>query len=488
VSALQTEPENDFEMGFEPVTESEFDPETAVCIDKGSLVLRHLLKDPYYAKKFLPHLKPEYFQKLYGTYQAGMMTGDKPFRAFVDFFGKFNRCPSIEELVTEVNARFGFNRTEDTQFIQLLKDVGGAALDRLYVEQVFVEFIRYEHRHQNIVALIHAAEKGNPDLTEYTNGINNPPMFLDEAKVPGLDTESAAFVDQLFESIQVNDVIIPFDIDFLNQHVEGVRKGTFNVILAGTGGGKTLTMCHFAAAYRRQGLKVLYLTMEMKQSLIQQRIHANLLDVPMKYLRNISKAEFRERTPAKLGRLISNEYPTGGGHTGHFRRYLAQLKAKSNFVPDIIFVDYLNICCSEKTHASHTQKYDIVGGIAEELRALAQETDAVIWSATQSNRAGLKGQPDMTNISQSIQIASTADIILTLWTDPKVADRYSLGIAKHRNGSGQDKQTVIEVNYDKMKLSNLTEEEAEHRMKDSLKAMASKKSRKQTEVRHDIDK
>jgi len=460
-----------------------FDAKTAVCVGKDYIVLRHLMKDPRYARKFLPYLRPEYFTRTYRTVEAGVITGDKMLKAFTSFFNKYDRLPSVEELVIEVDAKYGFNQNEDQEFIHFLKDIDGAALDPQYVEDVFQEFITTEFKHCHISCLINAMKEGLP-TKHHTDAIENPPTFGDEA-VPGLDSASEDYVDSLLEAMQATDLLMPFDLEFLNEYVEGVRRGTVNLILAGTGVGKTLMMCHLTAAYMKQGRNVLYLTMEMKQSMIHERVHANLLDMTTEDLRTLSKADFQKRRPKDLGRLISNEYQTGYGHTGHFRKYMAQLKARSNFTPDVVVVDYLGICRSEKNHATHAQKYDIVASIAEELRALAQETNTAIWSAIQVNRAGVKAQPDMSHISGSFQIGGTADVMLTLWVDEKLKNRFHLGIEKNRYGAGRGESAVIEVNYAKMKLYNISKDEVERRMKDKLTAMESKKAKK---IVHDIDR
>lgn len=164
---------------------------------------------------------------------------------------------------------------------------------------------------------------------------------------------------------------------------------------------------------------------------------------------------------AGIGRLIVRDFPTGTAHTGHFRSYLAELKEKSAFVPDVIVVDYLNICSSERTNSGgNTPQYQVIGSIAKELRALAQQNDAVLWTATQANRSGLKGPVDLTNTSDSIQISYDADLVLSMWKDETLADYLHVSISKHRNGGSAGKHGMLVVNTSKMKLHDMNEADA----------------------------
>jgi hypothetical protein len=163
-----------------------FDAKTAVCVGKDYIVLRHLMKDSRYARKFLPYLRPEYFTRTYGTVEAGVITGDKMLKAFTSFVNKYDRLPSVEELVIEIDAKYGFNQNEDQEFIRFVKDIDGAALDPQYVEDLFQEVITREFRHDHIISLDKAMNEGRP-TKQYTDAIENPPTFGDEA-VPGLDS------------------------------------------------------------------------------------------------------------------------------------------------------------------------------------------------------------------------------------------------------------------------------------------------------------
>jgi len=213
---------------------------------------------------------------------------------------------------------------------------------------------------------------------------------------------------------------IPFDIEYLNKITEGgLPKKTLNIILAGTGGGKSLTMCHMAAANLLQGYNVLYITCEMSEKRIAQRIDANLLNIGIKDLKttpkNIFNTKIKELEDKTNGDLVIKEYPTSSAHVGHFRSCLSDLSLKKDFKPDIIFVDYINICASQRYRPDTANSYTLVKGIAEELRGLAVENDVPIVSATQTTRSGYgSSDVDLTDTSESFGLPATADLMFAL--------------------------------------------------------------------------
>jgi hypothetical protein len=242
----------------------------------------------------------------------------------------------------------------------------------------------------------------------------------------------------------------------------GIPRKTLNIILAGTGVGKSLAMCHFAANNLMEGKNVLYITMEMAEERIAERIDANLMNIPLDELANLPKeaynkkiAKIREKT---LGRLIVKEYPTTGAHVGHFRHLINELKVKKAFVPDIIYIDYLNICASSRIKGlgNSVNTYSLIKSIAEELRGLAVEKDVPIFSATQTTRSGFSNSDvDLTDTSESFGLPATADFMFALISTEELERLNQLMVKQLKNRYNDPttyKRFVIGVDRAKMKL------------------------------------
>jgi len=213
---------------------------------------------------------------------------------------------------------------------------------------------------------------------------------------------------------------LPFDLSMFNKISKGgIPRKTLNGILASTGVGKSLFLCHLAAASLKQGKNVLYITMEMSEERIAERIDCNLLNIDIDELFKIGKKTFTtkvEELQSKThGKLIIKEYPTGNAHAGHFRALLDELKTKKNFLPDVIMIDYLNICASQRVKNQNANSYTIVKSIAEELRALAVEFDVPVWTATQTNRGGANNSDvSITDTSESFGLPMTLDFLFAM--------------------------------------------------------------------------
>ena len=261
---------------------------------------------------------------------------------------------------------------------------------------------------------------------------------------------------------------IPFDLDYFNKITkDGLPNKTLNICLAGTGVGKSLFMCHCAAANLNQGKNVLYLTMEMAEERIAERIDANLLDIPIDQLENLSKSMFAERVQGLSkktnGKLIIKEYPTGSAHSGHFRALLNELKLKKAFEPDIIHIDYLNICSSSrmKGMGGSINSYNYIKAIAEELRGLAVEFNLPIVSATQTTRSGFSNSDvGLEDTSESFGLPATADLMFALISTEELEGMGQLAVKQLKNRYNDPtykKRFVIGVDRSKMRLYDAQE-------------------------------
>ena len=261
---------------------------------------------------------------------------------------------------------------------------------------------------------------------------------------------------------------IAFDLEFFNKITEGgLPNKTLNIALAGTGVGKSLFMCHMAAACISQGKNVLYITLEMAEERIAERIDANLMNVPIQDLKDLPKKMFEDRVEKiknKIdGKLIIKEYPTASAHAGHFKALLQELKLKRSFSPDIIFIDYLNICTSSRFKAgSSANSCTIIKSIAEELRGLAVENDLPIVSATQTTRSGYANSDvDLTDTSESFGLPATADLMFALISTEELEAQQQIMVKQLKNRYSDptsNKRFMVGVDRSKMRLFDLAPE------------------------------
>jgi archaellum biogenesis ATPase FlaH len=259
-----------------------------------------------------------------------------------------------------------------------------------------------------------------------------------------------------------------------------VSKKTLNLLMAGTGVGKSLVLGHIAASMLSIGNNVLYITMEMAEEKIAERIDANLLDVDISQIENMGKAKFDNKINAlkakTTGRLIIKEYPTASAHVGHFRALLDELKMKKDFIPDIIFIDYLNICASSRMKNTG-DSYTYVKSIAEEVRGLAVEKNVPIWTATQTNRSGFgDSDPDITNISESFGLSATVDLMLALVSNEELdsLDQIMWKQLKNRyNDLNKPRRFVTVIDKSRMRVFD-AEEEAQDDIMPALNEFSAK--------------
>jgi archaellum biogenesis ATPase FlaH len=270
-------------------------------------------------------------------------------------------------------------------------------------------------------------------------------------------------MDNRFEFYHMQEERIPFDLDFFNKITKGgLPNKTLNIALAGTGVGKSLFMCHVAANALVQGRNALYITMEMAEERIAERIDANLLNVPIDQLENLSKDMFTDRVKGiaekTQGKLIIKEYPTGQAHTAHFRALLNELKLKKNFVPEIIFIDYLNICASSrmKGMGGAINSYSYIKSIAEELRGLAVEFNVPIVSATQTTRSGFSNDDvGLEDTSESFGLPATADLMFALISNEELNNLGKIMVKQLKNRYNDptsNQRFTLKVDRSKMRL------------------------------------
>jgi len=420
-------------------------------------ILRNLLHDEQYMRKVLPFIKPDYFQGIYKTL----------FKEVGKYIGKYNKLPTQETLVIELESlsEEQYNLALDIVphlFTKekidnnwLLDSTEKWCQDRAIYNAVMESISIIDGKHESLT------KNALPELLSKALGISF------DANVGHDYVENA---EERFDFYHTEEDRIPFDLDYFNKITKGgVPNKTLNIALAGTGVGKSLFMCHVAANALTQGKNVLYITMEMAEERIAERIDANLLNVPIDQLANMSKDMFTRKvsnlTKKTNGKLIIKEYPTGSAHAGHFRALLNELKLKRQFVPDMIFIDYLNICASSrmKTMGGSINSYTYIKAIAEELRGLAVEFNIPLFSATQTTRSGYSNSDvGLEDTSESFGLPATADLMFALISTEELEKlgQFMVKQLKNRyNDPTVHKRFIIGVDRSKMRLYDVREVE-----------------------------
>lgn len=417
-------------------------------------ILKHLLLDEDFTRKTLPFLKSEYFHDV----------SDKTlFNQINDYILKYNTLPTYESLVIEINSK---NLTESLHkdTIQKLYEIteNKETSDTKWLIDAAEEFCKDKAVYNAIMQSIQILDASNKGT-------------LDKGSIPTLlaDALSVAFdnhighdflddADPRYDFYHKIEQRIPFDLDYLNRITKGgLPEKTLNIILGGTGTGKSLVMCHCAAANLTLGKNVLYITLEMAEERIAERIDANLLNVDLDKLVALPKESYMrkiERLRSKTtGKLIIKEYPTATANVSHFKHLLNELKLKRQFIPDIIYVDYLNICSSSRIkQGANVNSYTYVKAIAEELRGLAVEMKLPVVSATQTTRGGYDNSDvDLTDTSESFGLPATADLMFAIISTEELANLNQIMVKQLKNRYSDpttNKRFVIGVDRAKMKL------------------------------------
>jgi replicative DNA helicase len=415
-------------------------------------ILSRLIYDENYCRKVIPFLKHEYFSERKESVVI---------REISEFFTKYNKPITKEILAIEVSTRTDLNDKELGEvgtFLDTLVDVPTND-DWMLVNTE--KFCKDKAVYNAILTSIRIQE--GRDKTYTTDSI---PSILSDALAVSFDNHVGHdYIDDAnsrYEFYHRIEEKIAFDLDLFNKITKGgLSRKTLNIVLAGTGVGKSLFMCHVAAGALSAGRNVLYITMEMAEERIAERIDANLLNLTMDELKVVDKDIYESRL-AKLakktqGKLIIKEYPTAGAHAGHFRALLEELKLKREFTPDIIMIDYLNICASQRMkQGGSVNSYTYIKAIAEELRGLAVEYNVPIMSATQTTRSGFtNSDPGLEDTSESFGLPATADFMFALVSNEELEALNQIIVKQLKNrynDPGFYKRFIIGVDRAKMKL------------------------------------
>jgi replicative DNA helicase len=429
-------------------------------------ILSNLIYNDEFTRKALPFLEPEYFTDIVVR---------KIYNIINDFHLKYNQCPTKEALLVELDDSSGLSDDQVEQAKQVISDFEEPTEEiREWVLDKTEKFCQEKAVYNAIMDSIQimdgktSQDKGAiPELLSnalavtFDNNIGHD--FIDDA-------------DSRFEFYKKKEEKIPFDLDYLNRVTKGgLSRKTLNIALAGTGVGKSLFMCHCAAGNLLQGYNVLYITLEMAEEKIAERIDANLLNTALDELKMLPKEAYDkklERVSKKTdGKLIIKEYPTASAHTGHFRHLLNELKIKKQFIPDVVYVDYLNICSSHRVKGSSANSYTIVKSIAEELRGLAVEFNVPIISATQTTRSGYSNTDvDLTDTSESFGLPATADFMFALISSEELEDLAQILIKQLKNrysDPNYNRRFVVGVDRSKMKLYDVEQQAQEDIVEDT---------------------
>ncbi len=423
-------------------------------------ILRNLLTDENYMRKVLPFIKPDYFEGIYRIL----------FREAGKFVAKYNKLPNAEAFKIELD---NTDKLSDEQY-NLSMDIvpqlfTGEKVDDKWLLDTTEKWCQDRAIYLAIMESISIIDGKHEQLTK-----GALPDLLTKALGVGFDLkvghDYVENAEDRYEFYHTEEDRLPFDLEYFNTITKGgVPRKTLNIARAGTGVGKSLFMCHVASAALVQGFNVLYITMEMAEERIAERIDANLLNVPIDQLDKISKDQFTTKVNdiarKTTGKLIIKEYPTGSAHSGHFRALLNELKLKRQFEPDLIFIDYLNICASSrmKGMGGAINSYSYIKAIAEELRGLAVEFDIPIFSATQTTRSGFSNSDiGLEDTSESFGLPATADLMFALISTEELEQQgqFMVKQLKNRyNDPTQHKRFVIGVDRSKMRLYDVEETE-----------------------------
>jgi len=418
-------------------------------------ILKNLIYNEEYLRKVLPFLKSEYFTD----------RNDKTlYDEIASFTETYNSTPTVEALILAVKERRNLSDDEVEKcesYLQEIEKTKGEESKVQWLVDKTEEFCQEKAIYNAVLGSISIL-----DGKDKTNDKGSIPKILSDALAVTFDTsvghDYLENSDERYEFYHRKEERIPFDLEFFNKITKGgLPNKTLNIALAGTGVGKSLFMCHVAAGCMVQGKNVLYITMEMSEEKIAERIDANLLNVTIDDLVSLPKdlydkkiERLREKT---VGKLIIKEYPTASASSVHFRTLLNELNLKKSFVPDIIFIDYLNICCSARIKAgANVNSYTYVKAIAEELRGLAVEFGVPIVSATQTTRSGFSSSdPGLEDTSESFGLPATADLMFALISSEELEEMGQIMVKQLKNRYNDPtyfKRFTLGIDRSKMRL------------------------------------
>ena len=420
-------------------------------------ILKNLIHNEEYLRKVLPFLKEEYFSS----------SNEKAIFNFIDEFAKkYNKHPTIEALeITLQNSSLAEGQFADTSSLLKTLDLHEQANEDWLIDET-ERFCKDKAVYNAIVNSIQILDGKDKHHTK--DGI---PSLLQEALGVCFDSsvghDYIDNADSRYDFYHKKESKIPFDLEVFNKITQGgLPTKTLNIVLAGTGVGKSLFMCHMAASCLAQNKNVLYITMEMAEERIAERLDANLLNIDIDQIKELPKDTFNKRitklSGKTTGKLIVKEYPTAAAHAGHFKSLLNELSLKKQFKPDIVFIDYLNICASSRFKpGGAVNSYMYVKAIAEELRGLAVEHNVPVVSATQTTRSGFANTDvDLTDTSESFGLPATADFMFALISTEEMEQLNQLMVKQLKNRYNDPtfhKRFVIGVDRAKMRLYDVEE-------------------------------
>ena len=377
-----------------------------------NLILKNLLLDEVFVRKSLPFIRAEYFND---PLERNL------FEVINKYFTQYNAIPTKEALEIEVGQLDTISDEQHKNIVHIIKEIDEEKSEPEWIVDVTEKWCQDRALYIALMSSIKIAE-GNDEQ----RAAGSIPSILSDALAVSFDNhighDYLEDYEERYEFYHRTEDKIPFDLEFFNKITKGgLPNKTLNIALAGTGVGKSLFMCHVASSALLQGKNVLYITLEMAEEKIAERIDSNLLNCDIQNLNQLPKMMYDNKVTSIAkkteGKLIVKEYPTASAHCGHFKSLLNELALKKSFKPDIIFIDYLNICASSrfKGNAGNVNSYSYIKAIAEELRGLAVEAKLPIVSATQTTRSGFASSDvDLTDTSESFGLPATADLMFAL--------------------------------------------------------------------------
>ena len=418
------------------------------------IILKNLLHHEEFARRVIPFLKEEYFHD---------KSESIVFVEIKNFIIKYNSIPTKEAIEISINKSKSLNEEEYKSIGRIMDSIGTCEEQNYqWLLDETEKFCKDKSVYNAIMESIHIIDGKSRDKTDTAI-----PHILSDALAVSFDThighDYIEDADERYKFYHQKEKKVPFDLEFLNDITAGgTPSKTLNIVMAGTGVGKSLFMCHHAANCLTQNKNVLYITCEMAEERIAERIDANLMDMTMDELKELPKNVYDKKmnriSSSMTGKLIVKEYPTASANANHFRALLDELQMKKKFKPDIIFIDYLNICTSARIKSgANINSYQMVKSIAEELRGLAVEKDVPIWSATQVNRSGFSNSDfGLEDTSESFGLPATCDFMIALISTEELEENGQLLVKQLKNRYNDayaNRKFILNVNRAKMKFS-----------------------------------
>ena len=434
------------------------------------IILRNFFFNEDFTRKALPFIKSEFFT----NHNESTLFGE-----INEFVNKYKNLPTKETILVELNKRKDLKEEELSEIKTIVNKLDNQEVELQWLLDTTEKFCKDRAVHNAVLEGIQILDgkdkKQNPEAI---------PTILSNALAVSFDNHIGHdYIDDAearFEFYHKKEKRFKFDLNYFNRITKGgVPSKTLNIALAGTGVGKSLFMCHAASNWLTQGKNVLYITLEMAEERIAERVDANLFDVTIDDLHAMPKDMYDNKVSKlqkkTIGQLIIKEYPTASAHSGHFRALLNELSLKKTFKPDVVFIDYLNICASSRFKGGNISSYFYIKAIAEELRGLAVEFDVPIFSATQTTRSGFTSTDiGLEDTAESFGLPATADFMFALISNDELDQLNQLKVKQLKNRFGDpsmNRSFIIGVDRSKMRLfdveasaqnivdSNQTEEE-----------------------------